>query len=177
VSAFFFLVQKEGIPNRVIVDGNETECKVNTIGDFTRSMSESVVPVPARAPPSLTVRVPLLELCWARSGDKGNFANIGLIARHPKYLPFLRHQVTPERVSEYFGHNIKGGVTRYDLPGTSSMNFLLTDTLGGGGTSSLHSDGLAKTYGQVLLQMEVDCPPEYINTHRLLNNRNILAKL
>jgi len=171
VSAFMFLVPKEGLVNRVIVDGHETACTVPTIGGFVRSASDSVVPVPAQPPTGLTVRVSLLDLCWARSGDKGNYANIGLIARRPEYLPVLRHQVTAERVKEHFAHNIKGSVTRFDLPGSCSMNFLLTETLGGGGTSSLHSDGLAKTYGQVLLQMEVDAPVEWANHPRLLNHR------
>jgi hypothetical protein len=171
ISAFLFLVPKQGITNRVIVDGKESACPVQTRGGFTRSASESVTPVAAVASAGLTVRVPLLDLCWARSGDKGNFANIGLIARRPEYLPVLRHQVTPERVKELFSHNIKGSVARFDLPGSSSMNFMLYDTLGGGGTSSLHSDGLAKSYGQVLLQMEIDAPVEWMNSHRLLNHR------
>eukprot|EP00811_Abedinium_folium_P028846 NODE_4497_length_1884_cov_5.381901.p1 GENE.NODE_4497_length_1884_cov_5.381901~~NODE_4497_length_1884_cov_5.381901.p1 ORF type:complete len:539 (-),score=138.67 NODE_4497_length_1884_cov_5.381901:266-1729(-) len=171
ISAFMFLVPKAGIPNRVVLDSRETICTVPTDGGFAGSASESVTPVPAEPPTGLTVRVPLLDLCWARSGDKGNFANIGLIARRPEYLPWLRHQVTPERVREHFGHNITGDVLRFDLPGTSSVNFLLHDTLGGGGTSSLHSDPLAKTYGQVLLQMEVDVPPAWVNTHRLLKHR------
>eukprot|EP00747_Dinoflagellata_sp_TGD_P169525 gnl/TRDRNA2_/TRDRNA2_198706_c0_seq1.p1 gnl/TRDRNA2_/TRDRNA2_198706_c0~~gnl/TRDRNA2_/TRDRNA2_198706_c0_seq1.p1 ORF type:complete len:613 (-),score=120.33 gnl/TRDRNA2_/TRDRNA2_198706_c0_seq1:135-1973(-) len=172
VSAFLFLVPKEGVENRVIVDGKETTLCVPTNGGFVRSASETVVPVPAEAPASgKTVRVSLLDLCWARSGDKADYANIGLIARRPEYLPVLRQQVTAERVKEYFAHNLKGDVKRFDLPGSSSMNFLLFNSLGGGGTSSLHSDGLAKTYGQVLLQMEIDAPIEWANHPRLLNHR------
>ena len=64
-------------------------------------------------------------------------------------MAVIRAEVTEARVAEHFAHNLQGTVTRFDLPGTSSMNFLLKDTLGGGGTSSLHSDPLAKTYGQV----------------------------
>jgi len=181
VSAFMFLIPKAGIDNRVIVDGKDACFPVATSGGFVRSASATTVPVPAEAPSGLTVRVSLLDLCWARSGDKGNFANIGLIARRPEYLPVLRHQVTAERVKEYFAHNLKGEVERFDLPGTCSMNFLLYNTLGGGGTSSLHSDGLAKTYGQVLLQMEVDVPVAWAVRPRLLSHRGAkhapLAKL
>jgi len=181
ISAFLFVVPKDGIANRVIVEGKEKIVEVSTKGGFQRSASESTVAVPAQAPDGLTVRLPLLDLCWARSGDKGNYANIGLIARLPEYLPVLRQQVTTERVREWFAHNIKGDVKRFDLPGSSSMNFLLHDTLGGGGTSSLHSDGLAKTYGQVLLQMEVECPVEWAVRPRLLSHRGAthspLAKL
>mmetsp|Transcript_80176 Transcript_80176/g.226977 ORF Transcript_80176/g.226977 Transcript_80176/m.226977 type:complete len:615 (-) Transcript_80176:89-1933(-) len=175
VSAYMFLIPKSGIANRVVIgpraQAKETILPVPTGGGFVRSASEVVVPVPAEAPAGNTVRVSLLDLCWARSGDKGDIANIGLIARRPEYLPVLRHQVTAERVREYFAHNVKGEVRRYDLPGTSSMNFTLQNTLGGGGTSSLHSDGLAKTYGQVLLQMEVDVPVEWATRPRLLNHR------
>ena len=92
--------------------------------------------------------------CWSPPDncnglDQGNYANIGLIARRPEYMAVIRAEVTEARVAEHFAHNLQGTVTRFDLPGTSSMNFLLKDTLGGGGTSSLHSDPLAKTYGQV----------------------------
>jgi len=181
VSAFLFVTPKTGISNRVVVDGKETIVDVDVMGGFIQSASETIVAVPEKPPGNLTVRVPLLDLCWARSGDKGNYANIGLIARQPEYLPVLRHQVTPERVREWFAHNIKGGVKRFDCPGSSSMNFLLYDTLGGGGTSSMHSDGLAKTYGQVLLQMEVECPVEWATRPRLLAHRGAkhspLAKL
>jgi len=181
ISAFLFLLPKKGIDNRAIVGETSTVVPVPIEGGFVQSASETVVAVKAEAPTGPTVRISLLDLCWARSGDKGNYANIGLIARRPEYMSVLRHQVTPERVREYFGHNIKGSVTRFDLPGSSSMNFLLTDTLGGGGTSSLHSDGLAKTYGQVLLQMEIDAPVEWATRPRLLNHRGAkhspLAKL
>jgi hypothetical protein len=181
ISAYLFLLPKKGLINTVVVGDSTTEFPVRVDGGFVSSASERVLPVSAQAPVGPTVRLSLLDLCWARSGDKGNFANIGLIARRPEYLPVLRHQVTPERVKEYFAHNIKGNVTRFDLPGSASMNFLLTDTLGGGGTSSLHSDGLAKTYGQVLLQMEIDAPVEWANRPRLLNHRGAkhspLAKL
>jgi len=178
-SAFLFLVPKQGIVNRTIVDAKTMDCAVPTAGGFVRSASDSIIPVEPAAPEvvggGLTIRIPLLDLCWARSGDKGNYANIGLIARRPEYYPVLRHQVTEARVAEYFAHNLKGTVKRFDLPGSSSMNFLLFDTLGGGGTSSLHSDGLAKTYGQVLLQMEVDCPVEWANRPRLLAHRGAKA--
>jgi hypothetical protein len=171
ISAFMFLVPKAGIANRIIVGGTATEVPVPVAGGFVQSASVTVNAVPSRAPAGLTTRISLLDLCWARSGDKGNYANIGLIARRPEYLPVLRDQVTCERVAEYFAHNLRGSVTRFDLPGTCSMNFLLTDTLGGGGTSSLHSDGLAKTYGQVLLAMEIEAPVEWATKPRLLNHR------
>merc|ERR1712039_418098 len=137
------------------------QCEVETKGGFVDSASNRVVAVGAAAPSGPLGKVPLRQLCYARSGDKGDAANIGLIARKPEYVPFLRHVVTTERVRMFFQPDCKGKVERFDLPGTSSMNFLLHNTLGGGGTSSLHSDPLAKCYGQRLLEMEVDAPLEY----------------
>ena len=102
--------------------------------------------------------MPLIRLCYGRSGDKGDNANVGLIARRPEYLPVLRDQVTPERVRAHFAHNCRGSVERYDLPGLGAMNFLLHETLGGGGMASLHTDNLAKAYCQVLMSMEIDVP-------------------
>merc|ERR1711972_344569 len=141
-------------------------CEVRSDGGFVQSASAKVVPVQAEAPAGPTVRTKLRNLCWARSGDKGDAANIGLIARKPEYLPFLRHAVSTERVRMFFQPDCKGKVERFDLPGTSSMNFLLHNTLGGGGTSSLHADPLAKAYGQRLLEMEVDAPLDWCATAR-----------
>lgn len=167
VSCFLFRLPKKDLPAaRVVVDGKTIEVPVALDGGFVSSASAKVQPVLAAAPEGQTVRVPLLQLCWARSGDKADYANIGLICRRPEYLPVLRYQVTPERVRELFAHNIKGHVERFDLPGSSSMNFLLYNALGGGGTSSLHSDPLAKTYGQVLLSLEVDVPAEWAAHNR-----------
>eukprot|EP01062_Namystynia_karyoxenos_P068274 TRINITY_DN6266_c0_g1_i1.p1 TRINITY_DN6266_c0_g1~~TRINITY_DN6266_c0_g1_i1.p1 ORF type:complete len:637 (+),score=186.11 TRINITY_DN6266_c0_g1_i1:92-1912(+) len=176
VSSFMFLVPKDGIVARVEYGGAAKQVPVPTDGGFVRSASHDVRPVPAQHPSGLTVRMQLLDLCWARSGDKGDYANIGLIARRPEYLPVLRAQVTPERVKEFFAHNCQGPVQRFDLPGTNSMNFLLRNTLGGGGSSTLHSDALAKSYGQVLLSMEVDVPSEWTANHRL-NYKIPIAKL
>eukprot|EP01065_Artemidia_motanka_P050870 TRINITY_DN87_c21_g1_i1.p1 TRINITY_DN87_c21_g1~~TRINITY_DN87_c21_g1_i1.p1 ORF type:complete len:603 (+),score=228.20 TRINITY_DN87_c21_g1_i1:81-1889(+) len=176
VSGFMFLTPKQGITAKVTVDGRTIDVPVPTDGGFTVSASETTVAVPAEAPTGLTTRMQLLDLCWARSGDKGDFANIGLIARRPEYLPALRAQVTPERVKEFFAHNCKGEVLRYDLPGTNSMNFLLRNTLGGGGSTSLHSDALAKSYGQVLLSMEIEVPTQWASHHRL-NYRLPVPKL
>lgn len=161
VCAFTFLTPKSEVINMLDSGAGPVEYKVATEGGFKESASASVQPVPAQAPTGPIARVPLRKLCYARSGDKGNAANIGLIARKIEYLPFLRNEVTCERVRNFFQPNCKGNVERFDLPGIHAMNFLLHDTLGGGGTSSLHGDPLAKTYGQRLLEMEVDAPAEW----------------
>ncbi|MDB5428898.1 MAG: putative ATPase [Caulobacter sp.] len=97
----------------------------------------------------------LLTLAVARSGDKGNDANIGVIARDPALLPAIRAQLTPQRVGALFGAE---RVERYDLPGIAGLNFVLRDVLGGGGPGSLHLDPLAKTFAQRLLALTLRAP-------------------
>jgi hypothetical protein len=104
-------------------------------------------------------QVPLLQLAWARSGDKGDHSNIGVIARRPEWLPWLRGQLTAERVKEWLGHLVRGQVERFDLPGLHAMNFLCTEALDGGGMASLRNDPLGKGMAQILLAMPVAVPP------------------
>lgn len=104
------------------------------------------------------ITVPLGALVVGRSGDKGDDANIGLMVRDPAWLDWIREQVTPARVADYFAHLIKGPVTRYELPGIGAFNFVLENALGGGGSCSLRSDPLGKSYAQMLLDMEIECP-------------------
>ena len=107
------------------------------------------------------VEVPLEALCYARSGDKGNKANVGLMVRDEKYLPILEGQVTGETVADYFAHLVDGSVSRYALPGFGAYNFLLTEALGGGATASIRMDSQGKAYGQMLLSMPVKVPAEW----------------
>ena len=107
-----------------------------------------------------TVRIALGRIAHGRSGDKGDDANIGLMARDPKWLPVLRGQLTAERVLQYFAHLVQGPVQRYELPGLGAFNFVLRRALGGGGSCSLRSDPLGKCYAQMLLDMEIDCPED-----------------
>jgi hypothetical protein len=103
-------------------------------------------------------RVKLLEIAHARSGDKGDTANVGLIARSPKYYPILRDQVTAARVKEHFRGICLGEVERFEVPNLGALNFLLHESLDGGGTVSLKTDAQGKTYSAALLRMEVDVP-------------------
>lgn len=160
---FSWLQPKESCQCWVEVEGHRREVPVPTEGGFPGSPSASAAAsaVPAAAPTGPTRRLPLRLLCWARSGDKGDKANVALIARKPEYLPLLRHHVTAERVKEYFSARCKGAVERFDMPGIGAMNFLLHEALGGGGMASLRSDPLAKTFGQALLLMEVEVPTSW----------------
>jgi hypothetical protein len=101
-------------------------------------------------------KVRLVELAHARSGDKGNMCNIGLIAREPRYYPILVEQVTAERVKRHFEGVCLGKVERYELPNLGALNFLLHDALDGGGTLSLRADPQGKTSSTALLRMEIE---------------------
>lgn len=102
------------------------------------------------------MRIRLIEIAHARSGDKGDTANIGLIAREPHFYPVLVREVTTDRVKAHFGRLCKGQVERYELPNLGALNFLLHESLGGGGTLSLRTDAQGKTFSAALLRMEID---------------------
>lgn len=104
------------------------------------------------------MRVKLLQLAHARSGDKGDTANIGLIAYRPDYYELLVREVTAERVKEHFRGICLGEVERFELPNLHALNFLLHRSLGGGGTVSLKTDAQGKTYSSALLRMEIEVP-------------------
>ena len=102
------------------------------------------------------MKVELLQICHARSGDKGDTGNIGLIARKPEYYPIIRKYVTPEAVKKLFEGICFGKVERYELPNLYALNFLLHNSLGGGGTVSLKNDAQGKTLSSALLRMEIE---------------------
>ena len=107
-------------------------------------------------------RVPLAALAHARSGDKGDASNVGLIANSGAIYAFLRRELTAERVKEHFRHVCRGPVERFEVPNLNALNFILHDSLGGGGTASLQIDAQGKTHGQGLLAMLVEVPDELL---------------
>lgn len=125
--------------------------------------------------PAPQVSVPLSRLAHARSGDKGNDANIGVIARRPEWVSVLQRELTPERVREYFSHLIEGDVTRFSLPGIGAFNFFLEQALGGGGSCSLRSDPLGKCYAQMLLDLELPCPQALLTTPEDADHAHVSA--
>ncbi len=106
------------------------------------------------------MKVRLAQIAHARSGDKGDDSNVGLVAESPEAYDVLRDQLTEERVAEHFAQVCHGGVTRYEVPNLLALNFILHDSLGGGGTASLKTDAQGKTHGQGILMMEVDVPDD-----------------
>lgn len=103
-------------------------------------------------------KVKLLKLAHARSGDKGDMANVGLIALKAEYYPLLVREVTAARVKEHFRGICLGEVERFELPNLGALNFLLHESLDGGGTISLKTDAQGKTYSTALLRMEIEVP-------------------
>jgi hypothetical protein len=111
-----------------------------------------------RRPVSPSARLQLRYLAHARSGDKGDTANVGLIALEPEYYPVLVKEVTRARVARHF-RDMSSGVERFELPNLNALNFLLHGALDGGGTISLKTDAQGKVYSTALLRMEVAVPP------------------
>lgn len=101
----------------------------------------------------------LREIAFARSGDKGDVVNIGVIAREPRYYDVLVDQLTVERVAQYFQPVCRGRVDRYELSNVHALNFVLTEALGGGGIESLHVDNQGKSYSGAILGMEIEFEP------------------
>jgi hypothetical protein len=106
------------------------------------------------------MKISLLKLAHARSGDKGDTANVGLIALNENIYPILVREVTAERVKQHFGDIVKGDVERFELPNLGALNFLLHESLGGGGTRSLMTDAQGKTFSTALLRMNIELPDE-----------------
>ncbi len=104
------------------------------------------------------MKVRLIRLAHARSGDKGDTANVGVIARKPQYYPLLEKYLTAERVARHFQGIALGGVERFELPNLHALNFLLHGSLGGGGTKSLKLDAQGKTLSSAMLRMELEIP-------------------
>jgi len=106
--------------------------------------------------------VKLIEIAHGRSGDKGDGSNVGVIARHPDVFPFLKENLTADVVKKHMKHICKGEVDRYELPNIGALNFVLHESLGGGGTVSLKLDAQGKTHASMLLRMELDVPDELL---------------
>jgi hypothetical protein len=164
VAQFAFLIEKSAIAPTVRVDEKDIGFSIPTPAAF----SDARIPAPSMAPECPAderemVIVPLVRIAVARSGDKGNSANVGIMARRPELYDTLCRELTPARVKQYFGHVTKGAVHVFPAPGFDAINILMHESLGGGGTSSLNLDKLGKTYGQQILAMSVRVPAALIN--------------
>jgi hypothetical protein len=113
-------------------------------------------------------RIRLLQLAHARSGDKGDTANVGVIALRPEFYPVLAEQLTTERIKRHFEGICLGEVERFELPNLGALNFLLHNSLGGGGTVSLKTDAQGKTLSTAMLRLEIEVPEEIAEQARAL---------
>jgi hypothetical protein len=133
-------------------------------GGVSEPVRELVDPYPRSEDRGDNMTVPLMAIAHARSGDKGDTANIGLIGRSGACYAWLRDHVSAERVRAWFEDSVHGEVHRYLVPNLWALNFLLDESLGGGGTVSLHTDAQGKTYSQALLRCRVEVPSGLLDT-------------
>ncbi len=168
VAMFSFLAPKETAMPRLTVDEQAFPFDAPTAGALPK-------PAPAatygndlpQVPAGARIAVPLIALAYARSGDKGDSANIGVIARRREFIALIREEVTQTRVKDYLAHLVKGTVERFDVPGIGAFNFLLTRALGGGGMASLRNDPLGKGFAQILLDLPVQTPESWVEEFAL----------
>jgi hypothetical protein len=154
---FSFLTDKSEVPVTVTSDGAVSSVPIDTAGGFHQDLVKR--PVPGAAVDRREVTVRLIDLAWARSGDKGDLFNVGVIARRPEYLPFIRAALTSDKVAAWYGHFLaepeSPRVDRYEVPGFHAFNFVVHDSLGGGINSSLRLDSAAKGMAQQLLEFPI----------------------
>ena len=163
IRLFSCLVQKSEVAVSVELAGEKSEVAVVTDGGFDPG---SLAAEPeSRMEVSTDTTVPLIKLAWARSGDKGDHSNIGVIARDPEFLPFIEAALTEQAVAQWMSHTLNpesGKVTRWAMPGLNAFNFLLEHSLGGGGVASLRIDPQGKAFAQQLLEFPVPVPSNLV---------------
>ena len=159
VRLFSFLLPKDKVSIGLDIDG-ETEIFEETMANG--EMPEQTPHVPDAPAEAASVEVPLVKLAWGRSGDKGNKANIGIIARDAAFLPYIWAALDEDTIRHRFGHFMAegSGLTRHYLPGSHAMNILIDEALGGGGVASLRNDPQGKAYAQILLDHPIPIPAD-----------------
>jgi hypothetical protein len=167
VRLFSCLVPREQVRVSVAVAGESEQCE-EAQGEALDVAALPRPDAPMAEDVTETVEVPLLKLAWGRSGDKGNKANVGIIARKAQYLPYIWAALSEASVTDRFAHFLDstedGAVERYLLPGSNAINFLLHDVLGGGGVASLRNDPQGKGYAQLLLAHPIPVPAAIAET-------------
>ncbi|MGY2224239.1 acyclic terpene utilization AtuA family protein [Pseudomonas gingeri] len=162
IRLFSFLIDKQRCELGVHIDGQVHPCALPALASFDPADVAEDLP-PPRTQGRAEASVPLIKLAVARSGDKGNHSNIGVMARRPEYLPWIAEALTAAVVVDWMGHvldPLHGRVERWYLPGTHSLNFLLENALGGGGVASLRIDPQGKAFAQQLLEIQIPVPQQ-----------------
>ena len=158
VHLFSFLIPKNFIKIEVEINQSKSEVKMPILPKFSKKEDFNFNRYDNNDFSDLKTKVDLEKLAYARSGDKGDHVNIGIIARKSSYFPYIRDALKIEVVSKYFEHLLKGEVQRWDVPGVYGLNFLLKNALGGGGMASLNLDPQGKGYAQMLLELPIPVP-------------------
>ncbi|MBB3176315.1 acyclic terpene utilization AtuA family protein [Variovorax sp. Sphag1AA] len=166
IKPFAFMLPKGAIEVAFVLDDERHVVPIPLDHDGSAQATATIDPSAFANDDGDQMDVRLIDLAWARSGDKGNLSNIGLVARRPEWLPLLWSRVTPEAVRGYFAHLVHGKVDRFYLPGIAAMNLVLHDALDGGGPSSMRMDPLGKGMAQMLLDMTVKVPGRLIDPPR-----------
>ena len=171
VRLFSFELPKSEIKIKIEMDGNVIDCPDSVGTPF--DLNHIIRPIaPVVGQQDDWVNVPLIELALARSGDKGNKANVGVISRKPVYLPYIYAALTEQVVADCFAHFLPEGavaqsscyVQRYLMPGADAINFLIHDVLGGGGMASIRNDAQGKGFGQLMLATSIAVPRSILNS-------------
>ena len=162
VRLFSFLIPKSKVPIKII-DDKEHDIEVSKGENYDSNQTIRPLKPEYNDIEEELIDVPLIDLAYGRSGDKGDKANIGIIAREKKYFPALCHYLTEEFVKKSFSKFLKGDIEKFLLPGSCSINFLLHDVLGGGGPASLRNDPQGKAYAQILLSRKIPIPKKLLN--------------
>lgn len=157
IRLFSVLVDKSALSIKLIDSEDETDFAPPATSKDV--LPAEVGPIPEAVSAENLIQVPLETLAWGRSGDKGDKANIGIIARKPEYLPWIAKVLTTDYVADRFAHFMTApAIDRFYMPGLPALNFLLHNALGGGGIASLRNDPQAKAYAQVLLDTPIAIP-------------------
>ena len=161
IKLYSFLLDKSFFKIELDIDGFLTLANITSDGSHKYNESDNSKIIYEDIETDFSV--PLQQLAFARSGDKGDHANIGVIARKPIYLPYIRNGLKPEIIADYFSHLLNGEINIWDVPGSSGLNILLRNSLGGGGMSSLRIDPQGKAYAQQLLEIQIPVKKEILD--------------
>ena len=162
IHLFSFLLPKDQLTIEIHSNKKTTPIIIATGGGHVPKKECGRVTPDTSIIEKITTSVPLIKIAFARSGDKGDHANIGVIARRPEFLPYIQNELSSDAVAKYFSHVLDGEVFSWDVPGINGLNFLLKNSLGGGGMASLNIDPQGKAYAQQLLEYEIPIDGELI---------------
>ena len=154
IELFSFLYPKDQIIVEIDIDRHTIPVKVDCAGGYNLKIENLRLETVSQKK-GIGFKVPLIKLAFARSGDKGNHANIGVIARKSEYFVYIQNELTSKAIANYFSHVLEGEVLSWSVPGINGINFLLKDSLGGGGMASMNIDPQGKSYAQQLLEYEI----------------------